>query len=379
MLRGPTHSPIEYRGAAGVSRPPTTLGIHFANRMGLVKMRRSSTIKRLVVVTGDHHRPDSTKLGGAWGPQDLDTHRQMVAALESLSRFEISVIDNHDSLFERIVRAQPDLVVNFCDTGVFNQPIRELHLPAWLELHDIPYTGATPQAMVLCFDKQIVRLVAQALDVEVPQEVYLPAGAAVDRLPNIYPALLKPNQADGSVGITKDAVVRQPAEARKYLEFLARELPGRDVLWQEYLLGPEYGVGLIGNPETKLTVLPALEVDFSRLPAGLNPILPFESKADPNSPYWTEIKFQRAQIDSKVERRIGTWSEMLFKRFGLRDYGRFDFRVAADGRPKLMEINPNPAWASDGKLAFMAGFASIAYAHMLEMVIDAAIARLGAR
>jgi D-alanine-D-alanine ligase len=341
-------------------------------------MRRSSTIKRLVVVTGDHRRPDSTKLGGAWGPQDLDTHRQMVAALESLSRFEISVLDNHDSLFERIARAQPDLVVNFCDTGVFNQPTRELHLPAWLELHDIAYTGATPQAMVLCFDKQIVRLVAQALGVEVPQEVYL-AGGAVDRLPDIYPALLKPNQADGSVGITKDAVVRQPTEARKYLEFLARELPGRDVLWQEYLPGPEYGVGLIGNPGTKLTVLPALEVDFSRLPAGLDPILSFESKADPNSPYWTEIKFQRAQIDAKVERRIGAWSEMLFKRFGLRDYGRFDFRVAADGRPKLMEINPNPAWASDGKLAFMAGFAGIAYARMLEMVIDAAIARLGAR
>ena len=251
-------------------------------------MRRLSTIARLIVVTGDHHRPDSTKLGSAWGPQDLEAHQKMVAALESLGRFEISVFDDHSALFERIVAAKSDLVVNFCDTGVFNLPTRELHLPAWLELHDIPYSGAAPQAMVLCFDKQVVRLVAEVLGVEVPREVYLPAGASLDRLPDIFPALLKPNQADGSVGITKDAVVHDAAEARKYLDFLKRELPGRDVLWQEYLPGPEYGIGVIGNPATGLSALPTLEVDFSRLPAGCNPILSFESKADPNSPYWTE-------------------------------------------------------------------------------------------
>ncbi len=336
-------------------------------------------VRRLVVVTGDHQTSDSTKLGGAWGPQDLATHQQMVEALESLGRFDIDVIDDHKSLFDDILRARPDLVVNFCDTGVFNQPTRELHLPAWLELHGIPYTGASPQAMVLCFDKQIVRLVSQAAGVEVPGEVYLPASETRDRLPDIYPALLKPNQADGSVGITKDAVVRNVAEARKYLEFLGRELPGRDVLWQEYLPGPEYGVGLIGNPETGLTTLPALEVDFSRLPAGFNPILSFESKADPNSPYWTDIKFRRARLDAATERRMGAWCEMLFRRFGLRDYARFDFRVASDGRPKLMEVNPNPAWASDGKLAFMSGFAGLTYAQMLAAIVDAAIARIGAK
>ena len=341
-------------------------------------MRSALTVKRLVVVTGDHHRPDRTKLGSAWGPQDFDAHRRMMEALESLHRFEINVIDDHRTLFDDILRARPDLVVNFCDTGVFNEPTRELHLPAWLELHDIPYTGAAPQAMVLCFDKQVVRLVAQALGVEVPREVWVSADSSRGQLPGIYPGLLKPNRADGSVGITKDAVVRNPDEAREYLDFLGRELPERDVLWQEYLPGPEYGIGFIGNPEAALTALPTLEVDFSRLPAGLNPILSFESKTDPNSPYWNVIGFERARLDQVVETQMVGWCKMLFKRLGLRDYGRFDFRVAADGRPKLMEINPNPAWAYDAKLAIMAGFAGVSYAGMLEMVIDAAIARRAA-
>jgi len=334
------------------------------------------SIRRLAVITGDHKANDPTKLGAAYGPEDLKAHDAMVAALEGLGRFDLTIYNDHHRLFERLEAQRPDLVVNFCDTGINNRPTRELNLPAWLELHDIPYTGATPQAMVLCFDKQIVRLVAQALGVEVPGEVFLPADKPRTSLPDLYPALLKPNAADGSVGITKDAVVHDPAEAEAYLAFLDRELPGRDVLWQEYLPGPEYGMGLIGNPDAGLTVLPPLEVDFSGLPKGANPILSFESKVDPDSPYWTEIKFRKASIDDAVRGRIEGWAKDLFRRFGLQDYGRFDFRCAADGRPKLMECNPNPAWANDGKLAFMAGFAGIAYPRMLEMVIDAAIARV---
>ena len=334
------------------------------------------TVKTLAIVTGDHKASDPTKLGAAYGPEDLAAHAAMVAAIEGLGRFDLTVYNDHRGLLERLAAQRPDLVVNFCDTGIGNRPTRELNLPAWLELQDIPYTGATPQAMVLCFDKQIVRLVAEALGVAVPGEVFLPAGSPRDRLPALYPALLKPNAADGSVGITKDAVVHDEAEARAYLGYLDSELPGCDILWQEYLPGPEYGMGLIGNPADGLTVLPPLEVDFSGLPAGANPILSFESKVDPTSPYWTEIRLRKAVIDAETLARLENWARLLFRRFGLQDYGRFDFRCAADGRPRLMECNPNPAWANDGKLAFMAGFASIAYPRMLERVIDAAIARV---
>lgn len=340
-------------------------------------------IKNLLIVTGDHHRGDPTKLGSAYGPQDLATHAAMVDAITSLGRFQVNVCSDHSRLFDEMAASPPDLVVNFCDTGIGNQPTRELNLPAWLELHDIAYTGASPQAMVMCFDKQVVRLVAEAAGVEVPRESYLSASKGFGRLPGIYPGLLKPNAADGSVGITKDAVVRDEVEARRYLEFLARELPGRDVLWQEYLPGPEYGLGLVGNPARKpgdkgLIAFPPLEVDFSRLPAGASPILSFESKADPSSPYWTDISFKRAGLDAGTVARLEDWARFLFARFGLQDYGRFDFRCAADGRPKLIEVNPNPAWANDGKLAFMAGFAGIEYTAMLEMIIDAALARVGA-
>jgi D-alanine-D-alanine ligase len=333
-------------------------------------------VRRLVVVTGDHSKTDSTKLGGIWREEDLMVHRKMVEAMDSLDRFETTVIDDHAKLFEELLEIRPDLVVNFCDTGIFNKTNRELNLPAWLELQEIPYTGATPQAIVQCFDKQAVRLVSQVIGVEVPGEAYIAADAPLGALPDFYPALLKPNQADGSVGITKDAVVRDESEAQAYLEFLRDELPGRDVLWQEYLPGPEYGIGLIGNPKAGFYSPPPLVVDFSALPEGANPILSFESKTDPESPYWTDIRYLQADLDKETHTRLVKSCEAMFQRFGLQDYGRFDFRVATDGRPKMMEVNCNPAWGFDAKLAIMSGFAGLTYARMLEMIIDAAIARI---
>ena len=110
-----------------------------------------------------------------------------------------------------------------------------------------------------------------------------------------------------------------------------------------------------------------LEVDFSGLPAGLAPILSLESKTLPDSPYWTEIRFRRAEADDALLARMVGHAKRLFARLGCRDYGRFDFRCAADGEPRLLEVNPNPAWANDGKLAFMAGFAGIAYPDMLKI------------
>jgi D-alanine-D-alanine ligase len=331
---------------------------------------------RICVLTGDPRLPDPTKRDHRYNEEDFATQRAMRAAFESLPGFRFEFLDDHRALFERFAHDPPDLVVNFCDTGLRNVPTQELHVPALLEMLGVPYSGASPAAMAICYDKQIVRLVAEALGIPVPREVCLAPGEPLPARADLYPALIKPNQADGSVGITKDAVVRTAAEAGRYALWLRRELPGRAILLQEYLSGPEYGVGLIGNPEDRLDALPALEVDYTRLPAGLAPILSYESKALPDSPYWTEIKFKRAEIDDARQSRMVDHARRLFARLGCRDYGRFDFRCAADGEPRLLEVNPNPAWANDGKLAFMAGFAGIAYPEMLRMILDAARRRV---
>jgi D-alanine-D-alanine ligase len=329
---------------------------------------------RVCVLTGDPRLPDPTKRDHRYNEEDFATHRAMRGAFESLPGFVFEFVDDHGHLCERLSADPPDLVINFCDTGLCNVPAQELHVPALLETLGVPYSGAAPACMALCYDKQIVRLVAGAQGIPVPREICLEPDQGLPARADLYPALIKPNQGDGSVGITKDAVVRSAAEAERYVAWLRRELPGRAILLQEYLPGPEYGVGLIGNPG-RLEALPVLEVDFSGLPAGLAPILSLESKTLPDSPYWTEIRFRRAVADEAMLARMIGYAKRLFARLCCRDYGRFDFRCAADGEPRLLEVNPNPAWANDGKLAFMAGFAGIAYPDMLKMILDAALRR----
>jgi D-alanine-D-alanine ligase len=41
-----------------------------------------------------------------------------------------------------------------------------------------------------------------------------------------------------------------------------------------------------------------------------------------------------------------------------------------------LEVNPNPAWCWDGKLAMMAGFAGYSYADLLRMILEAAQSRV---
>lgn len=333
-------------------------------------------VKRILVITGDHGAPDPTKPGGRFNPEDLATHEAMQQALALLEDFQFAYLSDHSLLFTTLDRDRPDLVVNFCDTGFRNLAALELNVPACLELLDLPYTGSPPAALAVCFDKALVRLAAMSLGIPVPRETFLPCGAPVTELAGPFPLLLKPNRADGSFGITRDAVVRDQDQAIRYLEWLRETMPASDVLLQEYLTGPEYSIGLIGNAGQDLRALPALEVDFSGLPRGYDPILSYESKSLPDSPYWTQIRFKRANLPVAFEQRLAHWSRLLFSRLGLRDYGRFDFRADESGGIRLLEVNPNPAWANDGKLALMAGFAGMSYPGLLEAILRAAVARV---
>jgi len=339
---------------------------------------RRPPFPEVTVVLGDPRLEDPAKIRGLFAAEDHDAFGRMKAALAEVAaatgrRFRY--LDDHGTLLADLAARPPAFVLNFCDTGFRNRAELELHVPALLELLGVPYSGAPPECLALCYDKAAVRGVAAGLGVPVPEERFLRPGEPPEAaLPERFPVLIKPNRGDGSVGITQKAVVRSEAEALDYLAWLRRSDPGREILVQEYLEGKEYGIGLIGNPG-RFTVLPPMEVDFGNLPEDLPPILSYESKADPDSPYYTKIGYREAQLDPEILAAMVGWSERLFTRLGCRDYARFDFRASADGHPRLLEVNPNPAWCWDGKMAFMAGFARIAYPEMLGMILEAAEGR----
>ncbi len=333
---------------------------------------------KVTVLLGDPSLPDPVKRDGRFNPEDLETIHKLREALEPLSAYTFQLIAQHATLLQSLRSNPPDFVLNFCDEGYQNNPHRELHVPALLELLDIPYTGASPACLGLCYDKSIVRAVAMALDVPVPLETYVAADDFAGTVASVMPALLKPAQGDGSMGITEQAVVFSPGQALDYLAYLREILPGRPVLVQEFLPGAEYSVGIVGNIGIGFTVLPVLEVDYSALPPELPRLLSYASKWQPESPYWTHIKYRQARVAEEAHRLLTDYSLRLFERLDCRDYARFDFRTAANGEIKLLDVNPNPGWCWDGKLNLMASFDGLSYTDLLRMIIETAQARLSA-
>jgi D-alanine-D-alanine ligase len=330
----------------------------------------------VTVLLGDPRLPDQVKRGGEFQDEDMETVRRLKDALAELTQYKFRYLDNHATLDRDLTDLRTDLVFNLCDEGFNNDPFKELHVPALLDALGLPYTGGAPAALAACYDKGLVRAVAMTLDVPVPLETYVRPGDQGATLPSVFPALLKPNTGDSSQGITVDAVVKDEKSLLDYLERLRAEFPKRSVLVQEFLTGAEYSVGLIGNPDQGLRALPILEVDYSKLDSNLPKILGYESKWEPDSAYWTQIRYTEASLSEIAQQQLVEHSTRLFERLGCRDYARFDFRADARGEIKLLEVNPNPGWCWDGKLNIMAGWQGMRYPELLAQILQAAVERL---
>ena len=326
----------------------------------------------VTVVLGDPALPDRVKRDGQFNAEDFDTVARMKDALAAVPGYQFAYVDRHDELIERFLKDRPAFVLNLCDEGFENDALKELHVPALLEMLDVPYTGAGPASLGLCYDKAKTAAIARSLEIPVPEETRYDAGDRGATLPSVFPALVKPVYGDSSVGITADSVVHDAAELVDRIHALGLELPGVPLIVQEFLTGPEYTVGVIGNPGIQHEVLPVLEVDFSKLDETLPPILGYESKWEPDSPYWTQIRYEESRAPVAVRHAMIDASILLFQQLGCRDYARFDFRADALGVPKLLEVNPNPGWCWDGKLNLMAELNGWSYSELLGRIIAAA-------
>lgn len=332
----------------------------------------------VVVVLGDPRKEDQVKPACVFDDDDLETVNRMKQALSEIPYMKFTFLDRHETLLEDLKKraGKTDLVLNLCDEGFNNDPIKELHVPALLEQFNIPYTGAGPQCLSFCYDKSLVRGAAREMRIPVAKGVLVTGDSDVSSFSLSFPLLVKPNSGDSSYGITQKSIVHSREEIFDIMKE-TREKIGADkpFLLEEFLPGKDISVGIIGNPPF-CTVLPITEEDYSAVPEDLPRICGYEAKWLPDSPYW-KIKSVPAGLPEKTEKEIVRCCLALFTRLGCRDYARFDWRLDAEGRPKLLEVNPNPGWCWDGHLAKMAAYANISYSGMLAAILEAAKKRCG--
>jgi D-alanine-D-alanine ligase len=344
-----------------------------------VKRKSQKTAKKkIVVLFGDPNKPDPLKPCAVFDDDDLYTIDQLKSALNTLQEYDFTYLSNHNTIVTDLnkLTGKIDLVFNLCDEGYNNDPRKELHIPALLEMLDLSYTGSSSQCLAFCYDKSLVRGIAKEMDIPVPDAFFIEPDDTSFNLPFCFPVIVKPNFGDSSFGITQQSVANDHEQLINAISMI-REKLGYDkpILVEELLTGKDLSVGIIGNPLTSYTVLPITEEDYSDVPAGLPRICGYEAKWLPDSPYF-KIKSIPTNLAERTEKFIVECCMKLFERLECRDYSRFDWRLDAKGQPKLLEVNPNPGWCWDGHLAKMAKFGGMSYADMLQAIIQAAEQRL---
>jgi len=349
-----------------------------------IKIREKGTSRNIIVIMGDPTEPDPLKPLRIFDEDDFYTIDQLKGALREIEQntdYRFKYLDNHKALIQDLAKLKEkdkiDFVFNLCDEGYYNDPKKELNIPALLDVLRILYTGGGPQCLAYCYDKSLVRGIAKEMGIPVPKAFFVKPEDTTFKLPFGFPALVKPNFGDSSFGITQRSVANSIEEVINAISELKKKFGyDKPLLVEEFLTGKDLTVGIIGNPPEDYLVLPIIREDYSVLPSELPQICGYEAKWLPSSPYW-KIKSIPADLPEDTEKFIIECCLKLFERLEGKDYCRFDWRIDSKGNPKLLEVNPNPGWCWDGHLAKMAKFAGMSYAKMLATILQAAEERLG--
>lgn len=257
-----------------------------------------------------------------------------------------------------------DLVYNLVE-GLEGVSDMEPLLVGTLELVGVPFTGCGARTTALCHKKPVVNAWLASEGLPVPAWL-MPRGNAVPaEFP--LPAIVKPAAEDASVGIDQGSVVTTRRALRQRVAALTEQFD--EVIVQQYIAGREINVGFVGD-----TVLPLSEIDFGAMEQGRWHIVSFEGKWQPGSP--DDLGSQPvcpAPLPDELRERIVTVARGAWRAVGGRGYGRVDLRVDAEGRPWVIEVNPNPDLSEDAGLARMARAAGWSYETLVTRIADTAL------
>jgi D-alanine-D-alanine ligase len=270
-------------------------------------------------------------------------------------------------LWTELKRRSPDVILNLYE-GTLDDPETETYVAGLLAWSGIPFTGCPVPALTLARSKPSSKRVLKAAGLPTADFRVLDGTSTECDLP--MPVFVKPAEQDASVGIDRDSICRDGGQLEARLHRLRETLPG-PILVERYLPGREIHVAVTALPA--LRALPAAEVAFA---AGQLGILTYDAKWTPTSADYlaTPMRFG-IDLPTKLAAELGEIAKSAFVVLGARDYARVDFRLDADDRPFILELNPNPEIGPDACFGRILESAEIEYDVFLRELIEHARSR----
>ncbi|MCA1563998.1 MAG: D-alanine--D-alanine ligase, partial [Acidobacteria bacterium] len=273
-------------------------------------------------------------------------------------------------LWQELKKVKPAVVLNLFEGNPDNSAT-ESYVAGLLEWSGIPYTGSPPPALSLARAKHTAKTLLRGAglptaDFLVVQELPAPECTLG------WPVIIKPAEQDASIGLDQDSVCTTQYQLDQRVAYIL-ETYGAPVLIEQYIAGREFNVALVELPE--LQTLPPAEIEFKARP-GAWPILTYAGKWKRGSEEYTSTppKYP-ADITPRLAKKLGAIALKAYRLIGCRDYARVDFRVTADGKPYILEVNPNPEISDEAGFAGCLGSGHFPYREFIVRLIRHALAR----
>lgn len=280
--------------------------------------------------------------------------------------------------YEYLRKSDFDLVFNLCDDGFRNDSLLEAHIPAMLDILQIPYTGANFFTLATCVNKAHAKEILSFHDIPTPEfQVFYRPSAKLGRSLRL-PLIVKPLHEDASIGLKKESVVKNRKQLRERVEFVMKNY-NQPALVERFIAGREVYVGILGSGDN-LMVLPISEIVFDRRLPQTAKICSYEAKWVTESRAHKDTPVQcPAELDKDLEKRLIEIAKKAYSLTKCQDYGRVDFRIDENNQSYVLEVNPNPDLSLDAGLAKMAKAAGMTYDQLIEKILVSASERSNCR
>ena len=252
-----------------------------------------------------------------------------------------------------------------------------IHLaPSLLDSLGIPYTGAHTEAIILTSHKLLGKRMLASAGIDTPAWVAAEAVSPA-KMPFEPPYIVKSVWEHASIGL-EDCSISSSSRglAEEVSRRSAREKP-ECLFIERYVEGRELNLALLGGRQGSMEpdVLPPAEIQFIGYPSGKPRIVGYRAKWDEGSFEYgnTPRRFDFPAEDAALLAALARTAAECWKLFGLRGYARVDFRVDADGRPWVLEVNTNPCLSPDAGFMAAAGRAGLSREDVVRRIMADAL------
>ena len=271
-----------------------------------------------------------------------------------------------------LARVDCDLVFNLAESFA-DDDTADFKIAAFLELIGRRYTGTGTHGLMLAQDKAVAKKIFQFHGIHTPLFAKMLRGRLDFSHDLHFPVVVKPAREDGSIGIEFSAVVGSIRELMERIDWLHTNFDS-PVLVEEYIEGREMYVGIIGNDNPE--ALPVVELDLSKLPEGIPRIAAAEVKWGKGTKAYRDTKSAVAtDLPEELLKKLQHTAVDAYRALELRDYGRVDMRLQADGTVHVIEVNPNPWLSSRAEFCIAARKSGRTYTQLIEEIVELAMAR----